>query len=185
MTIDQLMGSLQAHKEELMKRRGKNPWSKIYTQKSLSKKEKRAFYMERSEDEDAFIFVVVVVSKVGDGDEEEEEKMSSKKMRTNGLLIEEVVGETFNIKEEANLMEVLDEDELTLLMARHDKQKQRTKKWHIDSTANNHMTGEEGLFVEMEQSKGNVTFGDESKAPVKGKVLKEFSGGSFVALAHE
>ncbi|GKC64809.1 retrovirus-related pol polyprotein from transposon TNT 1-94 [Tanacetum coccineum] len=31
------------------------------------------------------------------------------------------------------------------------------------------MTGEEDLFVEMEQSKGNVTFGDESKAPVKGK----------------
>ncbi|GJS26368.1 hypothetical protein Tco_0163585 [Tanacetum coccineum] len=30
--------------------------------------------------------------------------------------------------------------------------------------------GEEDLFVEMEQSKGNVTFRDESKAPVKGKV---------------
>nr|GEU99163.1 hypothetical protein [Tanacetum cinerariifolium] len=31
------------------------------------------------------------------------------------------------------------------------------------------MTGEEDLFVEMEQSKGNVTFSDESKAPMKGK----------------
>ncbi|GKD75351.1 retrovirus-related pol polyprotein from transposon TNT 1-94 [Tanacetum coccineum] len=29
--------------------------------------------------------------------------------------------------------------------------------------------GEEDLFVEMEKSKGNVTFGEESKAPVKGK----------------
>nr|GEX13910.1 RNA-directed DNA polymerase, eukaryota [Tanacetum cinerariifolium] len=167
MTIDQLIGSLQAHEEKLMKRRGKNPWSKLYTQRSLSKKEKKAFYMERSKDEDAVIFVVVVVSKAGD--EDEEKKMSSKKMRTNGLLIEEVVGEAFNIKNEANLIEVQDEDKLTLLMARHDEQEERIKPWHIDSAASNHMTGEEDLFVEMEQSKGIVTFGDESKAPVKGK----------------
>nr|GEV03304.1 hypothetical protein [Tanacetum cinerariifolium] len=143
MTIDQLMESLQAHEEKLMKKRGKYPWSKLYTQRSLSKKEKITFYMERSKDEDAVIFVVVVVSKAEDKDEEE--KMSSKKMRTNGLLIEEVVGKAFNIKEE------------------------RIKPWHIDSIASNRMTGEEDLFVEMEQSKGNVTFGDESKAPVKGK----------------
>nr|GEU72757.1 putative reverse transcriptase domain-containing protein [Tanacetum cinerariifolium] len=52
-------------------------------------------------DEDAVIFVVVVVSKAED--EDEEEKMSLKKMRTNGLLIEEVVGEAFNIKEENNV----------------------------------------------------------------------------------
>nr|GEY51045.1 retrovirus-related Pol polyprotein from transposon TNT 1-94 [Tanacetum cinerariifolium] len=56
-------------------------------------------------------------------------------------------------------------------MARHDEQKERIKPWHIDSAVSNHMTGEEDLFVEMEQSKGNVTFGDESKAPVKGKGL--------------
>nr|GEY13306.1 copia-type polyprotein [Tanacetum cinerariifolium] len=100
MTIDQLMGSLQAHEEKLMKKRRKNPWSKLYTQRSLSKKEKRTFYMERSKDEEAVIFVVVVVSKARE--EDEEEKMSSKKMRTNGLLIEEVVGEAFNIKDEVN-----------------------------------------------------------------------------------
>nr|GEY93522.1 putative reverse transcriptase domain-containing protein [Tanacetum cinerariifolium] len=137
----------------------------VYCDASL--KEKRAFYMERSKDEDTVIFMVVVVSTAGDGDEEE--KMSSKKMRTNGLLIEEVVGEAFNIKEEANIMEVQDEDELTLLMARHDEQEERIKPWHIDFAASNHMTGKEHLFAEMEQSKGNVTFGDESKAPVKGK----------------
>nr|GFD15895.1 copia-type polyprotein [Tanacetum cinerariifolium] len=143
------MGSLQAHKEKLMKKGGKNPWSKLYTQRSLSKKEKRAFYIERSKDEGTVIFMVVVVSKAGD--EDEEEKISSKKMRTNGLLIEEVVGEDFNIKR------------------RHDKQEEMIKPWHIDSAASNHMTGEEDLFTETEQSKGNVTFEDESKAPVKGK----------------
>ncbi|GJY24141.1 retrovirus-related pol polyprotein from transposon TNT 1-94 [Tanacetum coccineum] len=95
---------------------------------------------------------------------DEEEKMSTKKMRTNGLHIEEVKGEAFTLKEE-----VEEEDELTLLMVRHDEQEERIKPWHIDSAASNHMTGEEDLFVEMEQSKGNVIFGDESKEPVKGK----------------
>ncbi|GJX66150.1 hypothetical protein Tco_0300493, partial [Tanacetum coccineum] len=54
--------------------------------------------MERSKVEDAVLFVVVVVSKAGD--KEEKEKMSTKKMRINGLHIEEVVGEASNLKEE-------------------------------------------------------------------------------------
>nr|GEU81061.1 retrovirus-related Pol polyprotein from transposon TNT 1-94 [Tanacetum cinerariifolium] len=137
MTIDQLMGSLQAHEEKVMERRGKE----LLEQASYLKV----------------------------GDEDEDEMMSTKKMRTNGLIIEKVVGEAFNIKEEANLVEVQDEDELTLLMARHDKQQERIKPWHIDSAVSNHMTGEEDLFVEIKQIKGNVTFGYESKAPVKGK----------------
>ncbi|GJV97133.1 hypothetical protein Tco_1548710 [Tanacetum coccineum] len=112
--------------------------------------------------------------------EEEEKKTSTKKMRTNGLYLDEVVGETFNLKEEytssiqveekAKLVEVEDEYELTLLMARHDEQ--RIELWHIDSATSNHMTGEEDLFVKMEKTKDNVTFGDESKALVKGKVLQ-------------
>nr|GEW37433.1 retrovirus-related Pol polyprotein from transposon TNT 1-94 [Tanacetum cinerariifolium] len=71
------------------------------------------------------------------------------------------------VEEKANLVEV--EDELTLLMARYDEQEERIKPWHIDFTTSNHMIGEEDLFMEMEKSKGNVTFGDESMAPVKGK----------------
>ncbi|GKA41572.1 retrovirus-related pol polyprotein from transposon TNT 1-94, partial [Tanacetum coccineum] len=132
MTIEQLIGSLQAHKEKLKKRRGKE---------SLE----QALYSKAS-------------------DKEEEENMSIKKMRTNSLHIKEVLGEAFNLKEG-----VEDEDELTLLMVRHDEQEERIKPWHIDSAASNHMTGEKDLFVKMEKSKGNVTFGDESKAPVKGK----------------
>jgi len=57
--------------------------------------------MERSKDEDAVFFEVVVVSKAEDG--EEEEKMSTKKMKTNGIHIEEVVGESFKLKEHISL----------------------------------------------------------------------------------
>ncbi|GJV97636.1 retrovirus-related pol polyprotein from transposon TNT 1-94 [Tanacetum coccineum] len=106
MTIDQLMGSLQAHEEKLMKRRGKEPLE-------------QALYSKAEDEEE---------------DEEVNEKMSTKKMRSNGLHIEKVVGAAFNLE-----------------------------KGHIDSAASNHMTGEEDLFVEMEKSIGNVTFGDESK----------------------
>ncbi|GJS64118.1 retrovirus-related pol polyprotein from transposon TNT 1-94 [Tanacetum coccineum] len=144
MTIDQLMGSLQAHKEMLMKRRGKEPLE-------------QALYSK-------------------DKDEEEAEKLLTRKMRIIGPQIEEVMEEAFNLKEEIKtsrrksyLVEVEDEDELTLLMVKHDKKEERIELWHIDSAASNHMTGEEDLFVEMEKSKGNVTFGEESKAPVKGK----------------
>nr|GEW30773.1 retrovirus-related Pol polyprotein from transposon TNT 1-94 [Tanacetum cinerariifolium] len=151
MTIDQLMGSLQAHEEKLMKKRRKEPLE-------------QALYLKA-------------------GKEDDEEKMSSKKMRTNGLLIEEVVGEAFNIKEEVspkyNATIVVNMVIMPMSIQAQDKWKKRPILW------SNHMTGEEDLFVEMEQSKGNVTFRDESKAPVEGKVLKEFSGGSLVALAHE
>ncbi|GKA76456.1 hypothetical protein Tco_0782917 [Tanacetum coccineum] len=37
------------------------------------------------------------------------------------------------VEEKDNLVEVEDEDELTLLMARHDEQEERIEPWHIDS----------------------------------------------------
>nr|GEU61793.1 retrovirus-related Pol polyprotein from transposon TNT 1-94 [Tanacetum cinerariifolium] len=147
----------------VQRQRGGNK-QQIQEIRSLSKKEKKVFYMEMSKDEDAVIFVVVVVSKAGDKDEEQ--KMSSKKMRTNGLLIEEVMGKAFNIKEEVspkyNAIIVANIVIMRMSVLAQDKWKKRPILW-------SHMTGEEDLFVEMEQSKGNVTFGDESKASVKGK----------------
>nr|GEY46333.1 copia-type polyprotein [Tanacetum cinerariifolium] len=91
--------SLRGEFEKLQKEESKTILDYFTRVLTISNEMKRnGESLKRSKDEDTVIFVVVVVSKAGD--EDEEEKMSSKNMITNGLLIEEVVGEAFNIKEE-------------------------------------------------------------------------------------
>ncbi|GKE34636.1 copia-type polyprotein [Tanacetum coccineum] len=145
---------------------------------SLSKKEKRAFYMEKNIDEDAFIFVVVMVSKAGD----EEKKMSIKKMRTyDGLHIKEVVREDFNLKEE-----IEDEDELTLLMARHDEHEKRINPWHIDSAARIVKGLDQIDHLNQRRSKAFEAFKKfkamvEKEKGLKIKSMRLDSGGEFLS----
>nr|GFB46589.1 copia-type polyprotein [Tanacetum cinerariifolium] len=192
MTIDQLMGSLQAHEEKLMKRRGKEPLEQaLYSKVSLKEREK-SFLRGKEQGRGRGYFR-------GHGgfqgrDEDEEEKMPRRGRGREDVIIEDENqwpsyrrgrGRGFQYQrgdnwKKSQYMEVQGEDEITLLVVRHDVQEERIKPWYVDSAASNHMTGEEDLFAEMEQSKedlfakmeqskGNVTFGDESKAPVKGK----------------
>lgn len=196
MTIDQLMGSLQAHEEKLKKRRGKEPLEQaLYSKVSFKEREKNFLHgKEQGRGRGTFRGRGGFQGRGrGRGREDvnkEDENQWSSYRRGRGRSFQSQRGgkpqtQCYNcrkyghyanectssrqVEEKANLVEVEDGDELTLLMARHDEQEERIEPWHIDSAASNHMTGEEDLFVEMEESKGNVTFGDESKAPVKGK----------------
>ncbi|GKA13909.1 retrovirus-related pol polyprotein from transposon TNT 1-94 [Tanacetum coccineum] len=196
MTIDQLMGSLQAHEEKLMKRRGKEPLEQaLYSKVSFKEREKSFLHgKEQGRGRGHFRGRGGFQGRGrGRGREDvnkEDENQWSPNRRGRGRGFQYQRGgkpqiQCYNcrkyghyanectssrqVEEKANLVKVQDKDKLTLLMVRHDEQEEMIKSWHIDSAASNHMTGEEDLFVEMEQSKGNVTFGDESKAPVKGK----------------
>ena len=69
-----------------------------------------------------------------------------------------------------SMRKMIDDVELTLLIANH-KQVIEKNTWYQDTTASN--SGDKSKFVEIEQANGHVTFGDESKVPVKrkGKIL--------------
>ncbi|GJW07799.1 retrovirus-related pol polyprotein from transposon TNT 1-94 [Tanacetum coccineum] len=195
-TIDQLMGSLQAHEEKLVKRRRKEPLEQaLYSKVSFKEREKSFPHGKEQGRGHGHFRGCGGFQGRGRGrgredvNKEDENQWSPyRRGRGRGFQYQRggnpqiqcynccIYGHYANqctssrqVDEKANLVEVQDKDELTLLMARQDEQEERIKPWHIDSTASNHMTGEEDLFVEMKQSKGNVNLGDESKEPVKGK----------------
>ena len=67
-------------------------------------------------------------------------------------------------------MKEKDEKFETVLLACGSNEGIHESSWCLDTRASNHMCGKRSMFVELDESvHGNVSFGDDSKIPVKGK----------------
>ncbi|GAU10225.1 hypothetical protein TSUD_418740, partial [Trifolium subterraneum] len=83
------------------------------------------------------------------------------------------------VEEKANYVEEISQEDGTLLLAHKDNERGGDNQWYLDSGASNHMCGRRSMFVELDESvNGNVAFGDESKVAVKGK------GNVLIRLKH-
>ncbi|KAM1179120.1 hypothetical protein ACFX1X_018618 [Malus domestica] len=74
------------------------------------------------------------------------------------------------LDEKVNYMKEEKEVNGTVLLACKNNDGDQDYTWYLDTGASNHMCGRRSMFVELNESvSGNVSFGDKSKIPVKGK----------------
>lgn len=191
MTVDELMGSLQAHEEKLKKRKGKEPLEQaLYSKLSFGEREK-SFLHGKEQGRGRGYRGRGGFQGRGRGRREDFNKEDENQLRRGrGRGVVPQRGGKFQVqcyncrkyghystecrssrqvKEKANVVEVENDEELTVLMAKLDEPEEKSTQWHLDSAASNHMTGDESFFVDMKQVRGSVTFGDKRKATVKGK----------------
>ncbi|XP_057996502.1 uncharacterized protein LOC131175844 [Hevea brasiliensis] len=62
------------------------------------------------------------------------------------------------------------DEESTLLLTCNAKEEKDQKAWFLDSGASNHMTGKKNLFVTLDESvKSSISFGDNTKVSIEGR----------------
>ncbi|XP_050117129.1 uncharacterized protein LOC126594907 [Malus sylvestris] len=72
--------------------------------------------------------------------------------------------------EKVNYVKEDKEENGIVLLACKNNDEDQDYTWYLDTGASNHMCGRRSVFVKLNESvSGNVSFGDESKIPVKGK----------------
>ncbi|KAI5384247.1 hypothetical protein KIW84_071307 [Lathyrus oleraceus] len=112
-----------------------------------------------------------VVAKIVGVDEDMKEKEEA--VTITNLTMEKEVGihkQQEFVEEEIHGREEKGREEETLLLACKNQVEEKRNKWYLDTGASNHMCGDRSMSVEInEATTGNVSFGDDSKIPVKGK----------------
>ncbi|KAH9679872.1 hypothetical protein KPL71_026314 [Citrus sinensis] len=79
------------------------------------------------------------------------------------------------IDERVNYVEEKNGEDGAFLLARNDTSGGQENTWYFDTGANNHMSRNKSMFMELNESVNrSVAFGDDSKAPVKGRASTTF-----------
>ena len=87
-------------------------------------------------------------------------------------------------EEWTHYVEAEEDEELLLLVA--SKEERKREVWYLDTGAANHMSGNKELFSTLNESvQGNIIFGDDTKAPIKGKgdVLVRSKNGTHLLIS--
>ncbi|XP_022865726.1 uncharacterized protein LOC111385558 [Olea europaea var. sylvestris] len=171
MSLDQLMGSLQAYEERLQKK-GEPMAQVLQTNVSLGGSSNQLGGRGRWN----------YGSKRGGGRRYDKSNVQCYNCRKYGHYASEFRSDTTNNEERVNYVEAMKEL-LLLLATKEEKDKQS---WNLDISAANHMSGNKELFTTINYSiKGNIVFGDENKVLIKGKcdVLIRAKNGSHLLIS--
>ncbi|GKV41705.1 hypothetical protein SLEP1_g49203 [Rubroshorea leprosula] len=179
MTLDQLMGSLQAY-EERFKKKGESMTQVLQTKVSLAKQEQEQEHgRSHGRGQNQGRGRSHGCGRGGnfghgkgrnEGGQNSNNEGSSNQPRgcgNYGSKRGSGRSSSTNNEERANYVEAKEEEELLLLMAT--KEERETRAWHLDTSAANHMSGNKELFSTLNEAmKSNIIFGD-TKVPIKGK----------------
>ncbi|KAM1137590.1 hypothetical protein ACFX2B_035162 [Malus domestica] len=150
-SIEQLMGSLQAYEDKHKKRQGND--EQLFKTHVQPKKKEESFDNERSQ----------YGRSHGRGG-------SSTKGRGRGR--SNLRAPSNRPDEKVNYVKEEKEDNGVVLLACKNNDGDQDYTWYLDTGASNHMCRRRSMFIELnELVSGNVSFGDESKIPVKGKEM--------------
>jgi len=186
MTIDELMGSLQAHEQRLLKKVSTSIEKVFQTNVSLNNTKDqnaqerrqgrgrgrgrgqgrgrgREFYRESEYNQSS------TSRERGNNFKFDKSKVKCYCCGKIGHYKSECwYNDEVNNEETSNLIK--EEIDSTILLTFGGNEKIGNNVWFLDSGASNHMTGRKELFVELDEStKGDVSFGDNSKSEIKGK----------------
>ncbi|KAK8960948.1 hypothetical protein KSP40_PGU001706 [Platanthera guangdongensis] len=159
MTVDELVGSLQAHEYRIMQddEEASGLGKALQNQLNFGESSGRGGG-QRAE-----------VNKAEEEEEEEEEireETNTTRERWNNL--KEEGGKMEEEEEEAK--EEAEEEEPKFSVTTATKEG-RNEVWYLDTRASNHMCGDKEMFSNLEPSGGEVIFGDASKISLEGKGL--------------
>ncbi|KAA0033083.1 copia protein [Cucumis melo var. makuwa] len=183
MSIDQLMGSLQAHEEKLLKKNKQMTEQLFQSKLKLKDKEGNLEKGNRGRGRGG---------NRGRGDFKDQgrgsygqRKFDESNSNSNSSRGRGRQHYSRNrVEENANYAEKDEESgDSSLLLACKGVETCENNAWYLDSGASNHMCGSKLMFVELDESVGgDIVFGDATKIPMKGKRKNMVKGLPYVKL---